>query len=96
MSMQNMRAHLENQQFGHYRLLRRIGGGMSEVYLAEDTRIPRQVAVKVACVEIDTYPATTQEVMRLFQREMRAVTLLDHPHILPLFDFGGAVDNHSG
>lgn len=61
---------------------------MSEVYLAEDTRIPRQVAVKVACMDVDPYPATTQEVMRLFQREMRAVTLLDHPHILPLFDFG--------
>src|SRR5262249_46611681 len=37
-------------------------------------------------------PVTTQDTARLFQREMRAITMLDHPHILPLFDFGEEKD----
>lgn len=82
---------LEGLQLGHYRLLRLIGsGGMGEVYLAEDTRINRQLAVKVVRTEATPYPDAnaTREVARLFQREMRAITMLDHPHILPLIDFG--------
>ena len=82
---------------GHYRLVRRIGsGGMGEVYLAEDTRINRQVAIKVVRTETDPYPdpVATQDTARLFQREMRAITMLDHPHILPLFDFGEEKDGN--
>lgn len=82
---------LEGTQLGHYRLLRLIGsGGMGEVYCAEDIRIARQVAIKVIRIEEtpSTDAETIQETTRLFQREMRAITLLDHPHILPLYDFG--------
>jgi serine/threonine protein kinase len=82
---------LEGTILGHYRLLRPIGsGGMGEVYLAEDTRIARQVAVKVVRSELDPYPnaPSTQEATRLFQREMKAIASLDHPNILPLIDFG--------
>lgn len=82
---------LEGLQLGHYRLVRLIGsGGMGEVYLAEDTRINRQLAVKIVRTEADPYPdaRATQEATRLFQREMKAITTLDHPHILPLIDFG--------
>jgi serine/threonine protein kinase len=82
---------LEGLQLGHYRLLRLIGsGGMGEVYLAEDTRINRQLAIKVVRTEATPYPDVnaTREAARLFQREMRAITMLDHPHILPLIDFG--------
>jgi serine/threonine protein kinase len=82
---------LEGLQLGHYRLLNLIGsGGMGEVYLAEDTRIRRQVAIKVVRSEVAPYPDanTIRESARLFQREMRAITALDHPHILPLYDFG--------
>jgi len=81
----------EGLQLGHYRLLRLIGsGGMGEVYLAEDTRINRQLAIKVVRMEATPYPDAnaTKEMARLFQREMRAITMLDHPHILPLIDFG--------
>src|SRR5438552_245460 len=78
---------LEGLQLGHYRLTRLIGsGGMGEVYQAEDTRIARQVAIKVVRSDAEPYPDA--EANRLFQREMRAITVLDHPHILPLFDFG--------
>src|SRR5712691_11147244 len=82
---------LEGLQLGNYQLQRLIGsGGMGEVYLASDTRINRQVAIKVVRTEVTAYPDTnaTKESARLFQREMRAITTLDHPHILPLFDFG--------
>src|SRR5712691_9729662 len=82
---------LEGTQLGNYRLLRPIGsGGMGEVYLAEDTRIHQQVAIKVIRDEAAPYPDAnaTKEAARLFQREMKAISQLDHPHILPLFDFG--------
>ena len=80
-------------QLGAYRLIRRIGGGgMGEVYLAEDTRMgfARQVAIKTIRAEVDPYPdqAATKDAERLFRREMQAITKLDHPYILPLYDFG--------
>src|SRR2546430_4491639 len=78
-------------QLGHYKLQRMIGsGGMGEVYLAEDTRVARNVAIKVIRSEATPYSdlRVTQEAERLFQREMRAITQLDHPRILPLYDFG--------
>ncbi len=82
---------LEGQQLGHYRLVQLIGsGGMGEVYMAVDTRIKRQVAIKVIRPETTSYPDAdaTKEAARLFQREMKAISHLDHPHILPLFDYG--------
>src|ERR1700674_3477020 len=82
---------LEGQLLGRYRFERLLGsGGMGEVYLATDTMINRLVAVKVIRAEVGSYPdaQATQEAARLFQREMKAIAALDHPHILPLFDFG--------
>ncbi len=82
---------LEGIQLGYYQLVRLIGsGGMGEVYLAEDTRISRQVAIKVVHNDATPYPSVqlTQDTARLFVREMKAIVKLDHPHILPLFDFG--------
>lgn len=82
---------LEGLQLGRYQLSRLLGsGGMGEVYLATDTRINRQVAIKVIRDEATAYPdaKATQESARLFQREMKAVSVLDHPNILPLYDFG--------
>src|SRR5713226_6294469 len=82
---------LEGLQLGRYRLLRLLGsGGMGEVYLGEDSHIHRQVAVKVTRTEATPYPnsETAKEGSRLFQREVRAIATLDHPHILPLFDYG--------
>lgn len=82
---------LEGLQLGHYRLLRLVGsGGMGEVYLAEDPRIHRQVAIKVIRTEISAHPGTAgvEDAARLFQREAKAIAMLDHPHILPLYDYG--------
>src|SRR5579884_2623276 len=78
-------------QLGNYRLLRLIGsGGMGEVYVAEDIRTPRQLAVKIARIEPQPFEQddTFSEMKRLFHREMQVVIALDHPNILPLIDFG--------
>jgi serine/threonine protein kinase len=82
---------LEGMQLGRYRLLSLLGtGGMGEVYLGEDMHIRRQVAIKVTRAEATPYPnsSSAKEAARLFQREVRAIAMLDHPYILPLFDYG--------
>jgi serine/threonine protein kinase len=81
----------EGQQLDHYRLVRLLkSGGMGEVYLAEDQRLNRQVAIKVIHTDL-TYFANIEAIredIRLFLREARAAAQLDHPHILPLYDSG--------
>ena len=89
---------LEELQNGRYRLLRLIGqGAMGKVYLAEDTRIGRQVAIKVIQPEASLYPddETTSDAVRLFQREAQIIARFNHPHILPLFDFDKASSDGS-
>jgi eukaryotic-like serine/threonine-protein kinase len=82
---------LEGTQLGRYRLKRLLGsGGMGEVYLADDSTLNRQLAVKVIRADPSPYPNsdTVQAAAKLFQREARAIAMLDHPHILPLYDYG--------
>ncbi|GCE08723.1 serine/threonine protein kinase [Dictyobacter aurantiacus] len=82
---------LEGIYLGRYRLQQQLGsGGMGEVYLADDTRIKRRVAVKVVRNDSPMYRASenVQKSTQLFEREMHAIASLDHPAILPLFDYG--------
>lgn len=77
---------LEGIQLGRYMLIKRIGGGgMGDVYLAEDPQIGQKVAIKVikteATLNIDTM------VMQDFQEEARAIARLDHPHIMQLLSY---------
>ena len=70
---------------------------MGQVYLAEDTRIHRQVAIKVIQTEMNSYPddEITRDAVRLFHREAQTIAKLNHPHILPLFDFDEASSDGS-
>lgn len=73
-----------DEVISHYRIIEPIGaGGMAEVYLAEDERLHRQVALKVLPSEV------LQDVDRLrrFKREALAVSALNHPNILTIFEF---------
>lgn len=82
---------LEGLQLGRYRLLHLLGiGGLSEVYQAEDVLIGQQVAIKYLHVE-DTSHAYGYEdgvAYQFFLRETMAIANLDHPHILPLYNYG--------
>jgi serine/threonine protein kinase len=82
---------IDELQDGRYHRSRLLGsGGMGEVYLMQDTRVSRQVAIKVTRSEGAPYPEsnTASDSARLFQREARAIAALEHPNILPLYDFG--------
>ena len=60
-------------------------GGMATVYLADDLRHDRQVAVKILRPELGTILGPDR-----FTREIRIAAALNHPHILPLYDSGEA------
>ncbi|HEY6775704.1 MAG TPA: Stk1 family PASTA domain-containing Ser/Thr kinase [Thermoleophilaceae bacterium] len=68
-----------------YRILNRIGsGGMADVYLAEDTHLGRQVALKV----LHRRFAQDQEFVERFRREAKSVAGLSHPNVVGVFDRG--------
>jgi serine/threonine protein kinase/tetratricopeptide (TPR) repeat protein len=72
-------------RLGPYEVVARIGaGGMGEVYRAHDTRLGRDVAVKVLPDRL----ADDAEALARFDREVHAVAALSHPNILALYDFG--------
>ncbi len=75
------------QQFGRYQIIRRLGaGGMGAVYLATDTRLRRNVALKVCMV------AANAEASDRFRREAQAAAALRHTNLCPVYDF----DVHDG
>src|SRR5438874_1674147 len=79
---------LEGIQLGRYQIYQMLGrGGMGEVYLARDSRLGRQVAIKVVRSQ-PYYKFAAKQTERLFEREMKVISQLDHPHILPLYDYG--------
>ena len=72
-------------RLGPYEILSPIGaGGMGEVYKARDTRLGRDVAIKVLPEEFAADPGR----LRRFEQEARAAAALNHPNILVLHDFG--------
>jgi len=72
-------------RLGPYEILGPLGaGGMGEVYRAKDTRLGREVAIKV----LPEHLSMDAKVRTRFEREARAISSLNHPHICSLFDVG--------
>ena len=72
-------------RLGPYEILSLIGaGGMGEVYRARDTRLGRDVAIKVLGADLTGSP----EAAARFEREWHVVARLSHPNILSLYDVG--------
>ena len=76
---------LVGKRLGHYQLISLLGaGGMGEVYLAEDTRLKRQVAVKLLPAEL----TGNQDRLRRFEQEARAASALNNPNIITIHEIG--------
>jgi serine/threonine protein kinase/Flp pilus assembly protein TadD len=84
-TQENQSEKLIGQSLGQYRVLSRIGvGGMGEVFLAEDLRLNRKVALKILPAEFVTAP----DRIRRFEREAKAASATAHPNIVSIYDIG--------
>jgi serine/threonine-protein kinase len=74
-----------NTTLGNYRIASKIGaGGMGEVYIARDTRLDREVAIKIVLTDF----AGDGDRLQRFEQEARATSALNHPNILTVYDVG--------
>jgi eukaryotic-like serine/threonine-protein kinase len=79
------------QQIENYRIVRQLGsGGMGEVYLADDTRLNRKIALKLLPPKFTINP----DRVRRFEREARAASALNHPNIVTIFEIGQSESAH--
>src|SRR5262245_2021118 len=84
--------HLEpGEMLAHYQIQSTLGeGGMGVVYLAEDTRLKRNVALKVLPPHFTVNP----DRVRRFEREARAASALNHPNIVTIYEIGQSETTH--
>ena len=82
---------IEGQFVGHFRILSLLGvGGMGEVYLAEDTKLGRKIALKLLPVDF----SRDRDRVRRFQQEARSASALNHPYIVTIHETGEFQDRH--
>lgn len=80
---------LTGRQFGRYQIVAPLGeGGMAAVYKAYQPSMERHVAIKV----LPRHMATSEEFLNRFRREAKILAQLQHPNILPVFDYGESED----
>src|SRR5262245_27791912 len=78
-------------RLGHYEIRSRIGaGGMGEVYLAEDIKLRRKVALKLLSADL----TRDADRLRRFEQEAQAASALNHPNILVIYEIGTEGDAH--
>ena len=72
-------------EFSQYRVIEHIGrGGMADVWSARDKRLSRTVAIKTIARDL----SQDMDPVKLFEREAQTIARLEHPHILPIYEFG--------
>lgn len=81
----NAMSDLVGRAFRNYEILRELGsGGMAVVYMGRQLPIDRRVAIKV----IAAHHSRNPDFQARFERESRIIARLEHPHILPVIDYG--------
>lgn len=76
------KSNLAGQEISHYKIIKLLGaGGMGEVYLAEDTKLQRRIALKIVTAQFE------HDVERIerFKKEARAISALNHPNIITIY-----------
>jgi eukaryotic-like serine/threonine-protein kinase len=78
-------------RLGRYEIRSKIGaGGMGEVYLAQDTKLDRNVALKILPADL----AANQDRMRRFVQEAKAASALNHPNIITIYEIDETASGH--
>ncbi len=82
---------LTGKQLGQYQIAGPLGaGGIASVYKAYQPAMDRHVALKILLRQFATDPKSGPEFIGRFDQEAKVIAQLQHPHILPVFDFGEA------